>query len=223
MSPVLLASDPSISAIPRRGPVPIRTQIRAYFQFARHPRRTPEIPARQLFFLEKRALQLFHSDHVSCHGHLVMTSELRGCGKLGITLRDEFLTPPRYYQVRIDAGPSGSLEWRNTVNEFGSNVDGHRRELLVHCYRMLGSLPDAEDAVQETLLRAWRYRDSLKEGAFWVTRYLRDPECPTQSPALRLRAAYGWNAWCGSFENTPLLLESAESESLQMLVANIRG
>jgi RNA polymerase sigma-70 factor (ECF subfamily) len=51
------------------------------------------------------------------------------------------------------------------VNEFGSNVERHRRELLVHCYRMLGSLPDAEDAVQETLLRAWRYRDSVKEGA----------------------------------------------------------
>ena len=51
------------------------------------------------------------------------------------------------------------------MNEFGSNVERHRRELLVHCYRMLGSLPDAEDAVQETLLRAWRYRDSVKEGA----------------------------------------------------------
>ena len=51
------------------------------------------------------------------------------------------------------------------MNEFGSHVERHRRELLVHCYRMLGSLPDAEDAVQETLLRAWRYRDSVKEGA----------------------------------------------------------
>ena len=51
------------------------------------------------------------------------------------------------------------------VNEFASDVERHRHELLVHCYRMLGSLPDAEDAVQETLLRAWRYRDSLKEGA----------------------------------------------------------
>lgn len=37
----------------------------------------------------------------------------------------------------------------------------HRRELHVHCYRMLASFDEAEDAVQETLLRAWRHRDSF--------------------------------------------------------------
>jgi RNA polymerase sigma-70 factor (TIGR02960 family) len=39
---------------------------------------------------------------------------------------------------------------------FRDLVDPHRRELEVHCYRILGSAQDAEDALQETLLAAWR-------------------------------------------------------------------
>ncbi len=57
---------------------------------------------------------------------------------------------------------------------FAELVGPHRRPLHAHCYRMLGSLQDAEDAVQETLLRAWRSlssfqgRSSLRSGLYSI-------------------------------------------------------
>jgi len=45
---------------------------------------------------------------------------------------------------------------------FGEHVERHRRELHVHCYRMLGSFDDSEDLVQETFTRAWRSREQFE-------------------------------------------------------------
>jgi RNA polymerase sigma-70 factor (TIGR02960 family) len=45
--------------------------------------------------------------------------------------------------------------------EFAARAERHRRELHVHCYRMMGNFEEAEDLVQETLLRAWRSRSEL--------------------------------------------------------------
>ena len=54
-----------------------------------------------------------------------------------------------------------------TEKDFAALAEGRRRELHIHCYRMLASFDEAEDAVQETLLRAWRNRETFEGGEFF--------------------------------------------------------
>jgi RNA polymerase sigma-70 factor (ECF subfamily) len=55
------------------------------------------------------------------------------------------------------------------ANAFAALAEPYRPRLQVHCYRMLGSFDDAEDAVQETLLRAWRSRGTFQGRSLFRT------------------------------------------------------
>ena len=70
---------------------------------------------------------------------------------------------------------------------FRALTDPHRRELQLHCYRILGSVHDAEDMVQETLLAAWRSLEAF-EGRASVRSWLYRIATNRCLNALRARA-----------------------------------
>ena len=53
----------------------------------------------------------------------------------------------------------------NPDDDFLGLVAPHKKELRLHCYRMLGSSHDTDDVLQETLIRAWRGKSTLKDRA----------------------------------------------------------
>ena len=74
---------------------------------------------------------------------------------------------------------------------FAALVEPHHRELQVHCYRMLGSLQDAEDALQETLLSAWLGLDGFEGRSSVRTLAVPHRHQPVPQPAAIGRAAAG--------------------------------
>ena len=78
---------------------------------------------------------------------------------------------------------------------FQALTEPHRRELHVHCYRMLGSLQDAEDALQEALLAAWRGLDGFDGRASlrtWLYRIATN-RCLDALRAVRRRPPKAWD------------------------------
>ena len=93
---------------------------------------------------------------------------------------------------------------------FRSLVESRRAELHAHCYRMLGSLHDADDALQETLLRAWRGLTSFEGRSAvqtWLYRIATNVclDAVARRPKRLLPPDYGAAATPGSDPGAPLV------------------
>ncbi|MGH2475926.1 MAG: RNA polymerase subunit sigma-70, partial [Candidatus Limnocylindrales bacterium] len=93
------------------------------------------------------------------------------------------------------------LEGKSQDTAFSERLERHRRELHVHCYRMLGSFEEAEDLVQETFVRAWSNRASV-DGESWFRAWLYRVATNACIDAIRRRSR---RPASGSLADTPWL------------------
>ncbi|BBX10608.1 RNA polymerase sigma factor [Mycolicibacterium aichiense] len=102
--------------------------------------------------------------------------------------------------------------------DFLAQAEPYRRELLAHCYRMTGSLHDAEDLVQETFLRAWKSYDRF-EGKSSVRTWLHRIATNTSLTALEGRQRRPLPTGLGAPSSNPTddLVERAEVPWLEPL------
>ncbi len=123
---------------------------------------------------------------------------------------------------------------RTDDDAFRALTEPYRRELLVHCYRMLGSLQDAEDMLQETLLAAWQGFDAFQGRASlrtWLYRIATN-RCLNARRSASRRPAKEWDVpgveppeptrlgevvWLEPFPDA--LLEQREAISLAFVTA----
>ena len=106
------------------------------------------------------------------------------------------------------AGVSTGVEAQ--PESFDHLAERYRPELQVHCYRMLGSVHDAEDVVQETLLRAWRGLGGFEGRASfrgWLYRIATNAclDVVAQRPRRVLPIDYGPTAGPGEEPGEPLV------------------
>src|ERR671936_1965050 len=82
------------------------------------------------------------------------------CGRDGVAISCDG-SGTSVWEDRAVSETTLNLARRGDEEAFRALTDPYRRELQVHCYRILGSVQDAEDLLQETLLAAWRGLDEF--------------------------------------------------------------